>query len=543
MLFALVLDGEQAPLASASPLFVIQVQQGEHKTDDAWGMRVCAEDFALDVPVFKRLIAAKLLEEEELVVTDTVETACSVLSLLVLSRGCRLTKLLEGDNLFISEPSPECPSTLEELTLLLDWGAGAGAAMRYANHADLISRVAASLLRDAAKEAKRREREAQEEEAFASLGPCSCKPLPSVQEGMRVFEFFSGIGGMRLSLPAAVRGVPVRHITAFDCSDTVNDVYEHNFHSDEPIDGIEHSSLRRVLIDGLKVGEVDGAADIWTMSPPCQPHTNTRGAHRLDDGDNRSRGLSHMMRLLRHCRLRPRFIVLENVAGFVDSVMLSSWKECLRQCGYAYTQYLLSPPDCCGVPNERRRYYMTCESTLGLEGDAKASLVCDEAVYDTLPPPFDRAAYPAEPLPLERFLVVPLSAEERQELLVPLKILASAWSPSRLSIVSRFDCRTFCFTKGYGRLFDKSSGSLLLDFGEDSDMAPPGPLAQHSLDRSHLPALHGHLRLFSPRELLLLFGFPATFSFAPRLTLYHRFHAIGNSINVTVVRAVMATLF
>lgn len=496
--------------------------------------RVCEADLLLDVPVFKRMIATKLLEEEELS-ADSIETACGILSLLVLTRGHRLSKLEEGGDslLYLSEPSP-FPSTLEELSLLLDWGAGA------ARHGILLSRVSASLQRDAFKEQKRREREEKEEEAFASLGPCTCKPWPSSQEGVTVLEFFSGIGGMRLSLPAAIRGVPLRRITAFDCSDTVNDVYEHNFHAAARLDGIEHSSLRRVLIDGLKVADVQGA-DVWTMSPPCQPHTKTRGAHQLDDGDNRSRGLSHIMRLLRHCRLRPRFIVLENVAGFVDSNMLTSWKKCLRECGYAYKQYLLSPPDCCGVPNERRRFYMACESTLL---DGTHSLCCDEAIHESLPPPFERAAYPHEPMPLDRFLVVPLSADERRELLVPLKILASAWSPSRLSIVSRFDRRTFCFTKGYGRLFDKASGSLLLD-SESAEKAPTGPLAeaQHALDRSDLPSLHGHLRLFSPRELLLLFGFPASFRFAPRLTLHNQFHAIGNSVSVTVVRAVMQTLF
>lgn len=35
------------------------------------------------------------------------------------------------------------------------------------------------------------------------------------------------------------------------------------------LDGLE-GDLRNLLIDGLKLGDVDGQADIWTMSPPCQ---------------------------------------------------------------------------------------------------------------------------------------------------------------------------------------------------------------------------------------------------------------------------------
>jgi hypothetical protein len=69
------------------------------------------------------------------------------------------------------------------------------------------------------------------------------------------------------------------------------------------------------------VNDVDGKADIWTMSPPCQPckhHTflffcvlflsrflpsriivtTTRGANRKDHLDHRSKGLYHIMSLL-----------------------------------------------------------------------------------------------------------------------------------------------------------------------------------------------------------------------------------------------------
>jgi len=85
------------------------------------------------------------------------------------------------------------------------------------------------------------------------------KPWPSPAEGLAVFEFFryvlvlvdtvtpsvlshpslhpgavSGIGGMRLALPDAVRGVPIRHITAFDISATANAVYACNFDRAEP---------------------------------------------------------------------------------------------------------------------------------------------------------------------------------------------------------------------------------------------------------------------------------------------------------------------
>lgn len=119
---------------------------------------------------------------------------------------------------------------------------------------------------------------------------------------------------MRLSLPKTIRGLEVKEITAFDCSDTVNDIYDLNFHRrvsfeadripsqlDSPRARTRRdirSKLMRVTIDGLKVKDIDGKADIWTMSPPCQPYTTTRGSKQLDEKDNRTKPFFHLMDLL-----------------------------------------------------------------------------------------------------------------------------------------------------------------------------------------------------------------------------------------------------
>jgi hypothetical protein len=47
----------------------------------------------------------------------------------------------------------------------------------------------------------------------------SLKELPTSDTGLSVFEFFSGIGGMRLALPESVQGLPIKRITAFDLSE------------------------------------------------------------------------------------------------------------------------------------------------------------------------------------------------------------------------------------------------------------------------------------------------------------------------------------
>lgn len=64
------------------------------------------------------------------------------------------------------------------------------------------------------------------------------------------------------------------------------------------------------------------AADIWTMSPPCQPYTRTG----LQQGslDARSRSFLYLMRVLREMTVRPSYILVENVKGFEVSSMFAS---------------------------------------------------------------------------------------------------------------------------------------------------------------------------------------------------------------------------
>lgn len=53
-----------------------------------------------------------------------------------------------------------------------------------------------------------------------------------------------------------------------------------------------------------------------------------------------------------------------------------------------------------------------------------------------------------------------ISPEDLNLLQVPLSALSASWAARRLSIVGKHCRRTYCFTHSYGRLYDKSSGSL-----------------------------------------------------------------------------------
>jgi tRNA (cytosine38-C5)-methyltransferase len=99
---------------------------------------------------------------------------------------------------------------------------------------------------------------------------------------MDVVEFFSGIGGMRLALSDATKNLqnsfPLKTFKAIDTSELVNQVYRHNFSNEEPW---------KVNIETIKVKDLEGKANIWTMSPPCQPFTTTKDSKQLHSLDPR----------------------------------------------------------------------------------------------------------------------------------------------------------------------------------------------------------------------------------------------------------------
>eukprot|EP01063_Lacrimia_lanifica_P021776 TRINITY_DN2931_c0_g1_i1.p2 TRINITY_DN2931_c0_g1~~TRINITY_DN2931_c0_g1_i1.p2 ORF type:complete len:512 (+),score=221.57 TRINITY_DN2931_c0_g1_i1:80-1615(+) len=501
---------------------------------------------------------------------------------------------------------------------------------------------------------------------------------------MRIFEFFSGIGGMRLAVEEALgpRAADVAEITAFDISSVPNEVYQHNFRpmsakaakkaqkraakegkAEEPapapaaperpgttMKGLRSCRLVPKLIEQLTLKDLDGKADLWTMSPPCQPFTTTANAKGKGDEDARCEGFLALLRALEDMEHPPHRILLENVKGFMDTKALDMMKFVLQKRGYTYRQYLLSPLTV-GIPNNRTRYYLLCERgarfgepgeearTDGVHVDLTgtprtreevkeyaALLVeharrggrsgpCEEGDVHTAPPPEEEgdeadegegaaptdaepAAAPAPPIQVcaEKFpaLNVRLLAEYVEDGVVheaeaeadppaaspakrkhdaiaedapPAKKQKqekerAAWRAPRptgraarkislflskdtlakpyakgLSIVTKEEGVTFCFTKNYGKVLHRASGSLYYD----PTPPPPGPLLK-SLNRDDLVSHHGQVRLFTPRELLNLMGFPAWFEFPADMPLIQRYRCIGNSVSVHAVAAVAKIL-
>jgi hypothetical protein len=92
---------------------------------------------------------------------------------------------------------------------------------------------------------------------------------------------------------------------------------------------------------------------------------------------------------------------------------------------------------------------------------SQSDLQDDDPVYSCLPPSIARN-YPSTPHPIGSYTLPPggILPLELETLWLPVEVLEAHWAARRLSIVGQYDRRSYCFTHSYGRLYDKSSGSV-----------------------------------------------------------------------------------
>lgn len=83
----------------------------------------------------------------------------------------------------------------------------------------------------------------------------------------------------------------------------------------------------------------------------------------------------------------------------------------------------------------------------------------------------------------------------------------------------------------YLQTFHRSSGSIL----HMEESRGRRVLRTADMSESH----SNKMRLFTPHELLRIFGFPDNFTYPPGMSTKHMYKCIGQSINVVVVRCLM----
>lgn len=293
--------------------------------------------------------------------------------------------------------------------------------------------------------------------------------------GLRLVELYCGIGGAAAALAAA--GIPFAGVGAFDISAPAIAVYRRNFPG-HPVE------VR--LVDGLPSARLAALeADLFWLSPPCQPFTRRGPQRHLDD----PRAATFLAALKHVAACRPPYLALENVVGFETSAARDRLLAVLEAAGYGAVQERLLCPSELGWPNRRPRYYL-------LAGRGPLLPPSAPRRQRSLAELLDRPAEPGlelEPALAERYA----AALDRVDPAAPAAVAS-------------------CFTAAYGKSLVRSGSYLRLP--------------------------EGGLRRFSPAEVLRLLGFPAGFVLPPEIPRAVAWRLAGNSLSLPAVQAVLASL-
>lgn len=332
---------------------------------------------------------------------------------------------------------------------------------------------------------------------------------------LRVLEFYSGIGGMHYALMNS--GADAEVVAAFDINTTANHVYRANFPG---------TPLCQRNINGLTVNYIEQfKADMFVMSPPCQPFT--RQGHKGDDKDNRTSSFIHLLEILPALSHKPSYIVIENVQGFELSATREHLVKVLTTCDYTYQEFLLTPTQF-GIPNSRLRYYLLAKLK-----PLVFTFITSDKVHTSIPN-VSIDTIPHHPLPLHNFLL-PLSVEEEDELLVPVDVLTRY--SSLFDIVQEDYTQCCCFTKAYRRYVEGTGSVIKCNKEENLDEAFQEYLNTGKKCVQSIIKLR--LRYFSPTEVAGLLWFPAQFHFPANVTVKQQYQLLGNSLNVFVVSVLL----
>jgi site-specific DNA-cytosine methylase len=287
---------------------------------------------------------------------------------------------------------------------------------------------------------------------------------------IKALELFCGIGGF-----AAAAGGSIQVIQAIDINRLCGETYQFNF--DHPWSALSLESISPKTLEQYD-------ADLWWMSPPCQPFT-VRGRQR-DIEDPRCHAFLHLLDCL--AIVRPRHLAMENVPPFQQSRAATLLRDTLSANGYHWTESVVCPTQL-GIANRRKRFYLIA---------SQDPLIAVDIPTEHFGPWRRSIVYILEP-----------SAADDDSLRVPDQILHDYRFASNIVSLADHAAATSCFTSAYGR--------------------------SHIRSGSYLRDAKG-VRFFTPREIIRLFGFPESFRFPPTLSRSQCWSLAGNSLSIDVVR-------
>ena len=285
----------------------------------------------------------------------------------------------------------------------------------------------------------------------------------------RVLELFCGIGGC-----AAALGDAASVAAAVDVNCNALKAYDHNFPHATVTCSVESISPQTLQ---------DWKADLWWLSPPCQPYT--RRGRKRDEEDPRAASLLALIPKIGE--VRPAYLALENVPGFFHSRVYERLMTQLQLTGYTVREQFLCATEL-GLPNRRRRFYLVA-SRKGLR--------------------------PWSSPPIDRFSIRSILQKQVDPYLEAPAIVLQKYRKAIHVVPWDEDQITNCFTSAYGRSYVRS-GSYL--------------------------SQNGLIRRFSPTEIFKILGFPAAYSLPTSLSLRQAWPLVGNSLCVPAVRHILSCI-
>ncbi|KAI0935681.1 hypothetical protein AcV5_004032 [Taiwanofungus camphoratus] len=276
---------------------------------------------------------------------------------------------------------------------------------------------------------------------------------------IRALEFYSGIGGLHKALLySKVDGSVVQ---AFDWDQSACQVYEANYSAD---------IVQKVDISKLRAPDLAcWRADLWLLSPSCQPYTVlnplAKGA-----ADSRAKSFIYLMENvlpdLVSNSAHPRYMMIENVAGFETSSTRQRLLVTLASLGYTVLELLLTPLQF-GIPNSRLRYYMLAKfGALLFSGVRDATIQLWRHIpghgHDWVDPRLQSDHTQTEGAvtidEIRQYLDDDTLEEHARRYVVPDHVLEK-WG-RLFDIILPSARRSCCFTRGYAKMAERS-GSVL----------------------------------------------------------------------------------
>ncbi|RKP35242.1 DNA methyltransferase 2 [Dimargaris cristalligena] len=340
----------------------------------------------------------------------------------------------------------------------------------------------------------------------------------------RIAEFYSGIGGMHYAWLET--GLPGEVVKSFEINTFANSVNQHNF---------PQANICQRLIESNPIELYQKmAADVFLMSPPCQPYTRT--GNQKGSEDPRTRSFLFLLDMVGPTTgILPKYILIENVVGFEVSDTHDMTLARLNELNYTVEEFIINPLEL-GIPNSRSRYYLLAKlAPLTFSGELppyirRLNEDSRQVPTASCPPPqslgdFLGRSRMADPKIWAQYR---LSDTTRQKRLQVMDVVTAD---------SRGSC---CFTKGYAHFAEGTGSVLQCANPEGKNEAGRDDPSTTSATADTAAATY---RYFTEYEIARLMGFPLDrFAFPDPITRKQRYRLLGNSLNVTVVAMLLRYL-